>query len=294
MKIGYACINLSLKPTFRTCRVATVEKEGIEKIKELTLQNLELTKAIIQWNIEHNILFYRISSGVVVLATHPVNTWDWKNDPDVQAVCAEIKILKEEHGLRLSVHPGQYSVLNSPREDVVERTIDDLTYHAELLELVGGSDMILHLGGKYGDRQSALERLVRNTQQLPPYVKEKLRFENDDKVFNLEDVLFVANQTEVPACFDIHHHFCNPSEEALEVLLEEVWETWRGKGRPKVHISSGRTHSTDRSHHDYIMPDDFKRLISYVGDTEVDVMVEAKKKNLAVLELMQTFEITPD
>ncbi|WP_217589651.1 UV DNA damage repair endonuclease UvsE [Lentibacillus saliphilus] len=289
MKIGYACINLSLDKKFRTCRVSTVEKEGIDKIKALTIENLKLTKEIIEWNIKHDILFYRITSGIVVLATHPVNTWDWKNDPDVRAICSDIKALKEQFDLRLSVHPGQYSVLNSPRPDVVERTVEDLVYHADLLELVGGTDMILHVGGMYGDKKTAIKRLIKHAKALPDYVLNKLRFENDDKIFNLEDALYVAQQLGVPACFDIHHHFCNRAERPLEELLEGVWATWSDVGIPKVHISSGKTSETDRRHHDYIFPKDFARLLEYLQEKDVDVMVEAKQKNLAVLELYNAF-----
>nr|AEM62979.1 UvdE [Bhargavaea cecembensis] len=186
LKVGYACINTSIKEHFRTCRVATVEKKGPEILKELTLENLKLTKRIIEWNIEHGIKFYRMTSEMVVLATHPVNPWDWRNDPDVIQACSEIKMLRDEHGLRLSTHPGQYSVLNSPNPDVVDRTIADLDYHAALSELTGAQDMILHLGGKYGDPEAALGRLVNETRALPEPILKRLRFENDDRTYNLE------------------------------------------------------------------------------------------------------------
>ncbi|WP_330949299.1 UV DNA damage repair endonuclease UvsE [Virgibacillus sp. MG-45] len=287
MKIGYACINMSLKKKFRTCRVATAEKEGVPKLKELTLENLRLTKEIIEWNIAHGIYFYRISSDIVVLATHPVNTWDWAKDKDVQTICNDIKALQEKHGLRLSMHPGQYSVLNSPRAEVVENTIADLNYHATLMELTGATDMILHLGGKYGDKEEALARLMEQTKRLPAKILQKLRFENDDKIFDLEDVLYVCEATGIPACFDIHHHFCNPAMRELSALLPAVWKTWKQGEVPKVHISSGKEFPTDRRHHDYIFPDDFDRLMHYLNGADVDVMVEAKQKDIAALRLQQ-------
>lgn len=287
MKLGYACINTSMKRKFRTCRVATAEKEGEAKLKELTLENLKLTRDIIRWNIDHGIYFYRMSSDLVVLATHPVNLWDWKKDEDVMDVCAEIKDLKERHGVRLSMHPGQYSVLNSPKEEVVANTIADLQYHADLMDLTGGSDMILHLGGKYGDKEKALDRLVSRTEQLPLSIFEKLRYENDDRTYNLEDAVKISERTKVPVCFDIHHHFCHPADCSLHELLPNVWQSWESVGRPKVHISSGREFPTDRRHNDYVKKEDFERLLFYLDGQAADVMLEAKQKEQAVLKLRE-------
>lgn len=287
MKVGYACINTSIKENFRTCRVATVEKKGPEILKELTLENLKLTKRIIEWNIEHGILFYRMTSEMVVLATHPVNSWDWRGDPDVIRVCSEIKSLRDEHGLRLSTHPGQYSVLNSPNPDVVERTIADLDYHAALSELTGAGDMILHLGGKYGDPESALERLVNETCKLPEPIRKRLRYENDDRTYNLKDVLSVCESTGIPACFDIHHHRCNPADASLDELMGRVYHTWKTIGTPKVHISSGKHTPDDRRHHDIIFPDDVDRLLAVLDGRNADIMVEAKAKEQAALGVME-------
>ncbi|MET3574445.1 UV DNA damage repair endonuclease UvsE [Bhargavaea ullalensis] len=287
MKVGYACINTSIKENFRTCRVATVEKKGPEILKELTLENLKLTKRIIEWNIGHGIKFYRMTSEMVVLATHPVNPWDWRNDPDVIQICSEIKALRDEHGLRLSTHPGQYSVLNSPNPDVVDRTIADLDYHAALSELTGAQDMILHLGGKYGDPEAALGRLVNETRALPEPILKRLRFENDDRTYNLEDVLSVSEATGVPACFDIHHHRCNPADAPLEGLIDRVYETWKTTGTPKVHISSGKTAPNDRRHHDFIFPEDVDWLLDVLAGRNADIMVEAKAKERAALGVIQ-------
>lgn len=287
MRVGYACINTSIKENFRTCRVATVEKKGPDILKELTLENLKLTKRIIEWNIEHGILFYRMTSEMVVLATHPVNPWDWRDDPDVIRVCSEIKTLRDEHGLRLSTHPGQYSVLNSPNPDVVERTIADLDYHAALSELTGAEDMILHLGGKYGDPESALERLVSETCKLPEPIRSRLRYENDDRTYNLEDVLSVCESTGIPTCFDIHHHRCNPADAPLDELMDRVYRTWETIGTPKVHISSGKNTPDDRRHHDIIFADDVDWLLAVLDGRNADIMVEAKAKEQAALGVME-------
>lgn len=287
MKVGYACINTTLKGGFRTCRVATVEKEGERILKELTLANLRHTKKIIGWNIVHGIGFYRLSSDLIVLATHPVNTWDWANDPDVQEVCGEIKALRDKFNLRISMHPGQYSVLNSPNPEVVRKTHEDLEHHATLMELTGAEDMILHLGGKYGDPEAALGRLIDETERLPDWIRTKLRYENDDRTYNLSDVLYVCEAAGIPACFDIHHHRCHPADEPLDELLPRVWKTWERVGIPKIHISSGRDRPDDRPHHNYIVPEDLDWLLAELDGKDVDIMVEAKMKEQAALGVIE-------
>jgi UV DNA damage endonuclease len=286
MRLGYACINETLGKTFRSCRVATVEKLGIDVIKERTLENIKLTKEIIEWNISNEILFYRLTSDIVVLATHPINTWDWRNDQDFLKICSEINELQKNNNLRLTMHPGQYDVLNSPNNEVVKKTKQDLMYHNDLLNLVGGTDIILHLGGKYGDKENALKRLIDETNSLSLDVKQKLRFENDDKVYTVTDALFISEQTKIPVCFDIHHHFCNPTDEDLKCELKRVWKSWEGFGIPKVHISSGRESKVDRRHHELISSIDFDQLLIHLNGQDVDVMIEAKSKDKALLNLI--------
>lgn len=155
MRLGYACMNTELKTVFRTLRLATAEKEGVEKIKELTIRNMETTLEVIRWNLDHGILFYRASSSIVPLSTHPINDWRWWEDEDFLAIAGEIRRLVNEHGIRVSVHPGQYTVLNSPKPEVVRKSIEDLEYHDKLIQLLGGTDIILHTGGAYGDKDTA-------------------------------------------------------------------------------------------------------------------------------------------
>lgn len=288
MRLGYACINKTLDKTFRACRVSTVEKLGIDVIKERTLENINLTKEIIEWNISNEILFYRLTSDIVVLATHPINTWDWRNDQDFLNICSEINELQKNNNLRFSMHPGQYDVLNSPNKVVVKNTKQDLMYHNDFLNLVSGTDIILHLGGKYGDKENALKRLINETNSMPLDVKQKLRFENDDKVYTVTDALYVSEKTNVPVCFDIHHHFCNPTDEDLEYELKRVWKSWEGFGIPKVHISTGRESKVDRRHHELISSIDFDQLLIHLNGQDVDVMIEAKSKEQAILNLINS------
>ncbi|RLJ90505.1 UV DNA damage repair endonuclease UvsE [Planococcus citreus] len=288
MRLGYACMNTELKTVFRTLRLATAEKEGVEKIKELTIQNMETTLEVIRWNLEQGILFYRASSSIVPLSTHPINDWRWWEDEDFLAIAGEIRRLVDEHGIRVSVHPGQYTVLNSPKPEVVRKSIEDLEYHDKLIQLLGGTDIILHTGGAYGDKETAKRRFADNYLMLSDSIRQRLRLENDDKTFTLRDVLDVHAMCKVPICFDIHHHNCNNDGEPVD--FSEILATWEGYGRPKIHISTGREGFTDLRHHDLISEEDFAELLKLVEGYEVDIMFEAKLKEQAVLPFLHKLQ----
>ena len=285
MRLGYACINMSLPTKFKTCRLATYKAKGFEVIKELTMNNLENVLSALHWNVEHDIYFYRMSTEIVPLGSHQEMTWEWWLDKDIQQLANKIKDYKDQQNIRLSMHPGQFTVLSTPRPEVLERTFLDLEYHDKLLNLTGGTDMIIHGGGKYGDMDSAKERFIENYRKLSPSIKRKLRLENDDKTYQLNDVIDIYEETGVPLCFDIHHHKCCNNGSALKPMLEKVFQSWSNKDTPKMHISSGKTNKTDRSHHDIVFEEDFQELLSALEGRNVDIMLEAKLKEQSVLRI---------
>ena len=285
MRLGYACMNTELKTVFRTLRVATAEAEGTGKIKELTMKNFETTLEIIRWNLENDFYFYRASSSIVPLSTHPINDWIWWEDPEVLAITDEIRSIVEANGMRVSVHPGQYTVINSPKPEVVRKSIEDLEYHDKLIQLLGGSDIILHTGGAYGDKEAAKQRFAEAYLALSPSIRQRLRLENDDKTFTVRDVLDVHKLCGVPICFDIHHHHCNNDGEPVD--FAEILKTWEGYGIPKIHISTGKEGFTDLRHHDLISETDFQELLTLLNGTDADIMFEAKLKEQSVLPFIR-------
>jgi len=287
MRLGYACMNTELKTVFKTLRVATAEAEGTDKIKELTLKNLKTTLEVIHWNLDHNIYFYRASSSIVPLSTHPVNDWVWWEDPDVLAITKEIRSFVEMHNMRISVHPGQYTVINSPKPEVVRKSIEDLEYHDKLIQLLGGTDIILHTGGAYGDKEIAKQRFATVYLELSPSIRQRLRLENDDKTYTIRDVLDVHRMCEVPVCFDIHHHNCNNDGESVD--FKEILKTWQGYGKPKVHISTGKEGFTDLRHHNLVSETDFEELLLVLNGIDADIMFEAKLKEQSVLPFIHHF-----
>lgn len=288
MRFGYACLNMSTNMGFKTCRLATVQKEGISKVKELSLLNLNLILENIAWNIQNNIYFYRMTSGVIPFVTHEIFDkevqWDWENDKDILSLTNRIKEIVNENNVRLTVHPGQHSPLNTPRENVLKNTLADFEYHSKLLDLMGGTDMITHVGGAYGDKESAKDSFVRNYNLLSDSIKDKLRLENDDKTFTVEDTMDIFSKCGVPICLDIHHHNCNPGVHNIRDLFINIYQTWEKFGTPKTHISSGKKGKTDKAHADYIREEDLLEFLDIIGDYDVDIMFEAKHKELSVLK----------
>jgi UV DNA damage endonuclease len=290
MRLGYACINTSVSDGFRSCRLKTIQKKGITYYKEIILHNLNHILDILKWNIDNSVFFYRVSSDIIPLSTHPYirMLYHWEDDVQVLKVLKEIRTLTESNDLRLSMHPDQYTVLNSLREDVVKRSIEYLEYHAKILELIAGTDMIIHVGGVYGDKESAMNRFVSNYKKLDNRIKGYIRIENDDKSYSLKDVLALHLKTGVKVVWDYHHHRCLkeewPSKEDID-LLRNSW----GNSKMKVHISSGKRNETDRSHRDFVYFEDLLYLLSLLGD-DIDIMVEAKAKEKALLKLRREYE----
>lgn len=153
MKLGYACINLSLEKqgSFRKITVKKALTLSVQELhrqlKSITVDNLFNTLQILKWNVKNNITMYRCSSDLIPLATHEINTYEWWNDEDVLRICNQIKELSQLHNVRLSFHPSQFCVLNSDKEHVVINSIKDLEYHNTLSNLIGNNTLILHVGG---------------------------------------------------------------------------------------------------------------------------------------------------
>lgn len=288
--LGYACQNVTLDcTTGRTFRLASLSPERAD---ETIAMNLDGLMEMLRWNLEQGIHFLRISSDVVPFASHAAFPYDWRRRFENRF--AEIRRFVEENGVRLSMHPGQYTVLNSNRPDVVDSAVEELEYHASFLEAVAPRDgtMTLHVGGAYGDKPSAMERFKQNVERLSLRARGRLTIENDDKVYHLDDVLPLCEELGLPLVFDYFHHQCHFAgasyDEGLTGRLERVVATWKG-AVPKFHLSS-RKPGSRTSHADYVLAEDldaFLGVMELVGGPEpFDLMLEAKYKDRAVLELM--------
>lgn len=298
-RLGYACINLKLSAdgisTNRGMIKRTFERVGPSGAGEISLINLKNMQEIVSWNWHNDIYVYRMSSSIFPWMSE-YEIPDLPQFKDIQILLQEIGNIAISKKQRLSFHPGPFNVLGSPNEPVVLKTIKDLNQHAEIMDLMGlplnsNYPINIHLGGAYGDKDSAMKRFCINFKRLSESAQQRLVIENDDKasMFSVKDLYEgVYSVIGIPITFDYHHHrFCSgglSEEEALKL----AGKTW-GKNRQLVHYSSCRKtmESPDQkaqAHADYL----YEKIKTY--GLSIDVEIEAKAKEQALLRYLKEEE----
>ncbi|WP_376794840.1 UV DNA damage repair endonuclease UvsE [Thermogemmatispora sp.] len=286
MRLGYACVNLSLGGKMRSLRLATLRERGLAYLQTLVDENLALLVAILRWNLAQGITVFRISSDLVPLGSHPEVPLEQIRFEAAQV--AEVARLARQGKMRLSMHPGQYTLI-SATGPVWESSYRDLCYHAEVMERLGiEGDIILHGGGVYGDRQATARRMLAHIEELPDGVRRRLRLENDERCWSVLELLPICEASGLPLVVDNLHHGLNGAAEVpLEGLpWERILSTWGGR-RPKLHYAEQDPSKRPGAHSDYVSASGFRAFLAAVPWTDYDVMLECKAKDLALLRLRQ-------
>ena len=291
MSIGYACLLVGAPGTeLSGCTVKTATEE---KLCTVITHNINALDQIMEYNHRNDIHLFRISSDIIPFGSHPINQLRWWEEYKEELALLGEKI--RAYQIRVSMHPGQYTVLNSPDEGVVERAIEDLVYHDRFLQALGmdkTSKLVLHIGGVYGDKKSASMRFVTNLARLPETVKARLILENDDKNYTIEDVLNIAYQTGSPVVFDNLHHAINPPDQKYS---DQEWmlacrKTWKElDGKPKIHYSQQEPGANVGAHSLTICVSEFADYYTMIPE-ETDIMLEVKDKNLSAVKCIQMIE----
>lgn len=285
VRVGYACINLSLKESFRNYRLKAVENKEEDKITKVIWHNIRLLRKIVEYNVNHNIYVYRITSDLIPFCTHHYVEALYKekvlNNEEMYHHITAIRALQETYNLRLSIHPSQFNVLSSNKKDVVSRSIREINAQTEWMKALKGENVVIHIGGSYGDKKSALERFRRHLR----YVDQNLiSIENDDKTYNVEEVASLCQERCLKWVYDYHHDRCHPS------LENKVHEFIKSYPPSKYHLSTGSPYCHSRPHADYIRRSDYKHFTMFLtecGIQEADVIFEAKKKNKAIFHILE-------
>jgi UV DNA damage endonuclease len=294
MQLGYACICLSIPEytTNRTMRKATFNQKGMDYVSDLTLQNVSDIIHILKWNRLNGINFFRLSSCLI--------PWGDKLDitklKDYKAIAYELKLAGQyatDNGIRITTHPGPFCILSSPNDAVVQSAIDDLEMHGKIFDLMGLSQspynkINIHMGGTYGDKVAAMDRFSENFKRLSPSVQSRLTIENDDKasLYSVSDLMHIHQRIGIPIVFDYHHHQCQQDPMSQEDALKLAASTWPIGIPPVVHYSESKAlHENDpkikvQAHSDYIT------ALPNTYGVDVDIMVEAKKKDWAILPFL--------
>lgn len=296
MSIGYACLTVGVKNTdFKTTTKKFASKE---KLEELIAHNLATLRRVLEYNDRMNVRLFRISSDIIPFGSSQVNTLAWSEM--FAHELADLGAYAREKDMRLSMHPGQYTVLNSPDDDVVKRAIEDLDYHCLFLDAMGmpsNCKLILHVGGAYGNKQEALSRFAAHYQRLSEQVKARLVLENDDKIYNISEVYDLAQSLSIPVVFDTLHHEVNPDPCGLSAKewLAKCASTWGSHdGRQKIHHSQQAANARSGSHSSTIAIKPFMELYNLFDDADrPDIMLEVKDKNLSAVKCITATSTGP-
>jgi UV DNA damage endonuclease len=278
MKLGLVCMkhNQSFKKGFVGLNSLKQSKEVTRKLYEATKYNITQTYSNIQYCIDNDISAYRVSSEIIPFYEY----WDWGVViPDLN----KIKNLATKHNITLIIHPDQFCVLNSPDENVISASKVILNHHYQLCEHIGIEHIILHTGGVYNDKDTAISRFIDNFLTLPIELQNLIRLENCHQ-YDINEVLLISDLCGVEVCLDFHHERIIHNEIDITThLLNLTRVISRNKKQTICHISSGKKSPTDKSHADYISEQDTK-LIKTLSEKYPDVIfeVEAKFKNLAI------------
>ena len=289
IRLGYACISKTLDITSsHTITYTNYEKtrNKEEKLIEITNKNLNNLEEILKYNIKNNIHFYRMSSKIIPLATHPNIKLNLLNI--FKEKLEYIGNIIKENNLRVDIHLDEYCVLNSTNSNIVSSTINIIKFYKNMLKTMNiESYMILHIGSSAFGIEKSITRFINNFKKLDEESKNMIILENDDKVFKIEDVLKICKTLNIPMVLDYHHYKCNKVE-PLEQHIKEILNTWNNI-TPKMHLSSKKNNKEFRSHHDYIDINDFIELTNILKtqNKNIDIMIEAKEKDMALFKLIR-------
>jgi UV DNA damage endonuclease len=296
MNLGYACINMSMGKKVTTNRAMvkrTFEAKGLDYVSELALANAKDIIKILEWNRMNGIKLFRLSSTIVPWGDH-LDLTQLKDYTEIKSELKKAGDFAKFWGMRVNSHPGPFVVLTSPNEEVVKNAIADLELHGKIFDMMGLSkthynNINIHCNGVYGDKQSAMDRFIQNFQRLSLSVQKRLTVENDDKgsMYSVKDLMYIHKNTGIPIVFDYHHHqFCTgglSEEEAVKLAAT----TWPDGIKQEVHYSESKAlHEKNpkekpQAHSVYI------NALPNTYGLDLDIMVEAKGKELAILPFIQ-------
>jgi UV DNA damage endonuclease len=287
MKIGYPCINWTIgckgAKTFR------LKSYSEPRLIDIVTNNLGCLSDMLTFNVHHNILFFRITSDLVPFASHPVCQFDWL--PYFKDQLASIGAFIRSNDIRISMHPGQYTLLNSPDPGVLARSIKELRYHADVLDALDldvSAKVQVHVGGVYGDKNESLRRFIQRYRDLDEVIKRRLVIENDDRNYTAHDCMRIYAETGVPILFDVFHHELNHSGSSSANALAEITKTWQEHdGIPMVDYSHYRSSGRKVSHAESIDISHFERFLAITRPYDVDIMLEIKNKEASALKAVE-------
>ena len=290
IRLGLCCIFRDAPIKFRTTTATAIKRlsrdEGRKRLADLCSANAAALLEALQFCSANGIGCFRVNSQILPLKTHPDVGYEIEELPGGREIVAQYRkcgAFAKAAGIRTCFHPDQFVVLNSPRPDVVEKSLAELEYQAEVAHWIRADVVNIHGGGAYGDKKTALRTFAKNLAHLPKTIRKLLTIENDDTIYTPADLLPFCEEHGIPFVYDVHHHRCTPDGITEEETTRLALTTWDRE--PLFHISSpleGWSGPKPQRHHDYIDVRDFP---AFWHGLDLTVEVEAKAKELAVKKL---------
>jgi UV DNA damage endonuclease len=287
MTIGYPCINLTVG--CKGDRTFRLKSYSADRLKETVENNLGCLLKVLRFNEEHKILFFRITSDLVPFASHPVNTFNWQDY--FRSEFEEIGDFIRKNRIRISMHPDQFTLINSLDRHIFKRSCKELAYHAQILDLMkldSSAKIQVHVGGVYGDKKKSMKRFVKRFFKLEDWIRRRIVVENDDRLYNLQDCIRISRETLLPVLLDVFHHRINSSGESVNRALQLANKTWKKTDDiPMVDYSSQRIGASLRQHAESIDLRQFRNFLKETNAVDFDVMLEIKDKEKSAIKAVK-------
>ena len=301
LNLGYACINMTLQEEEKVqCNRGMIKRtfqaKGLPYASQLALSNVKSLKKVIEWNNKHNVKVYRMTSCLFPWFSE-YDLFDLPDIDQIADIMSEAGKIAMKAGQRLSFHPGPFNCLASPNENVVIKTIKELDDHSAQMDLMNlpvsqMAKINIHVGGAYGDRESALQRFCDNFVKLSQNTQKRLTVENDDKrsLYSTKMLVdSVSKRIGIPVVFDSHHHELGPQDLDYHDAFYSARETWQRLGiKQQCHHSNSK-----KKYEDSKVPPPSHSSWYYTPfenyDEPTDVVLECKQKERALFKYLKDF-----
>lgn len=292
MKIGYvgsAFSSISCKPD----RGFQLKSYSKEKLYSIVDSNLQCILKTLKFNLKNKITFYRIAD-FIPFASHPTSLPLESIFQDFSPLIKEIALFILRNEFRISMHPGQYTILNSPKNDIVEKAIKELEYDTMFMDFMGlnlDAKVQVHVGGVYGNKKKSINRFIKNFHLLPENIKSRIAIENDDVSYDLKDCLIINQETGIPVIFDVFHHSIKNRGETLIEGIKRSIKTWKDHdGKLMLDWSSQEPEMKIGRHADTLNEIEFEEFITRTMESDFDILLEVRDKERSAIKAVQILE----
>ncbi|WP_062109744.1 UV DNA damage repair endonuclease UvsE [Bacillus niameyensis] len=306
VRLGFVAMSMELQNaspsktmTFAQFQKIADREAALRKLERIALQNIENTLRLLKHCTASEIHFYRLTSRIIPLANHE-ELLDWDYMLPLKEPLRKMGDYAKEHQIRIDFHPDHFVLLNSEKKHVLKNSLETLKLHYRLLKGMGINSThrcVMHVGGNYHNTETSLERYIENWMIVPRAIQNMIMLENDDTSFTFEDTLYLCEKLDIPLVFDYHHHLAHHQNPNWELHWTRVLQTWKHSPLPpKMHISSPKDEKHFRHHANYVDCDMFFDFLNKIKDSlpQIDCMIEAKKKDEALFQLMREIKTRQD